>query len=203
MDKEYFKFSPGTHTCRAPLPTTFKHLLGFATKIEQYLTIHNQEEIININEVLEQTLNLQISNIIQRVIAQVIGETPTGFITIKGTNEGALHVHVTGSERIGEEVSWMPIDFNTIGLQTVIPLAAGVTAYISSIVFTVEGEVDLTFKSSDTAITGAMSFGGTNEPRGIVINHGMHPFHCKVGEAFCIYSDSAVQVSGYCTYYKK
>ncbi|GAJ07409.1 unnamed protein product, partial [marine sediment metagenome] len=91
MENEYFKFNPGTFTCRTPMPTSFEHLLGFVDKIEQYLTIHNQEEIVNINKLLETTLNLQISNIISRVISQVIGEYKDGFVTIKGSEDGALH----------------------------------------------------------------------------------------------------------------
>lgn len=98
MEKEYFVFDPGTNTGQAPMATTFEHLLGFAAKLEQYLTIHNQEDIVNINKLLETTLNLQISNIIQRVIAQVIGEHGEGFVTIKGTEDGALHVYVAGSD---------------------------------------------------------------------------------------------------------
>jgi len=101
MEDEYYKFNPGTNTCHAPLPTKFDHALKFVTKAEQFLTIHNQEDITNVNSLLEQTLNLQVSNIIQRVIAQVIGEHGDGFVTIKGTEDGALHVYPAGGSTDG------------------------------------------------------------------------------------------------------
>lgn len=77
MADQYFIYDPCTETSIAPRPTNFEHRLGWVDKLEQYLTIHNQEDIVNINKLLETTLNLQISNIIQRVIAQVIGAPMT------------------------------------------------------------------------------------------------------------------------------
>jgi len=98
MDREHFIFNPGTNTCQAPLPTKFEHVLKFVTKAESFKTLHSHEDITNVNQILEETLNLQISNIIQRVVAQIIGESTRGFTTIKGTDDGALHVHVTNLE---------------------------------------------------------------------------------------------------------
>lgn len=203
MDKEYFKFNPGTHTCRTPLPTTFKHLLGFATKIEQYVTIHNQEEIVNINEVLEQTLNLQVSNIIQRVIAQVIGQTPTGFITIKGTTEGALHVSVREDVASSKTLKQVAINESTAASNEIVAAVVGKQICIVNLVFTVAGEINITLQSAANALSGAMDFGGTNEPRGFVSNHGEFPLKTTSGEAFNILMSAAVQLSGYVTYYEE
>ncbi|GAH68745.1 unnamed protein product [marine sediment metagenome] len=84
MQDQLYIFDPGTNTSRCPMPTRFEHFLKFITKDENFLGLHSQEDITNINQQLDQTLNLMVSNIIQRVIAQVIGKTDKGFETIKG-----------------------------------------------------------------------------------------------------------------------
>jgi len=85
MEDLFYEFDPGTLTTRAPIPTDFRHLLGWSEKLERFLTIHTHEEMINIDEQLNQTLNLQVSNIISRVIAQLIGLSDLGWRTIKAT----------------------------------------------------------------------------------------------------------------------
>lgn len=201
MDNVYFKFNPGTHTGRFPKPTRFDHLLGFASKIEQYLTIHNQEDIVNINELLEQTLNLQISNIISRVIAQVIGETGDGFITIKGTDDGALHVSVQEDPASKKTIEHEDINFAGIATHDIIAAVAGKSHHIMSIMFTVAGEVNLTLRDETGVFTGAMDFGAASEPRGMTHNHELAPLICTVGEKFQITASHNIQVSGYVTYY--
>lgn len=223
MENDLFIFDPGTNTCHAPLPTRFEHILGFAAKVEQYLTIHNQEEIINVNQLLSQTLNLQVSNIIQRVIAQIIGEHGEGFVTIKGTDDGALHVYLTGSDAaapihvtieagtnlIGKVQiagsSQTPlkaeIDFNTAATHDIIAAVADKKHKITTIVFTVGGETNITLKDEDGNFTGAMDFGGTNEPRGFISNHGQITMNCGTNKKFQIINSGAVQVSGYVLYY--
>ncbi len=152
MEDQLFIFDPGTHTCKSPIPTRFEHLLGSVDKIEQYLTIHSQEDIVNINKLLEQTLNLQISNIISRVIAQVIGEHGDGFITIKGTEDGELHVYTPGIGAVADDI----VDAGATGslsaklrratqgledLKTMIVLAAGSQVQIEGTSRTIEQEV--------------------------------------------------------------
>jgi len=225
MEEKYFDFDPGTHTCRTPLPTTFEHVLKFVTKIEQFLTIHNQEDIVNINKLLEQTFNLQISNIISRVIAQVIGEHGDGFVTIKGTEDGQLHVYLAGSdptnpidvtiglgdkligkveiEGTSHEVKRAPIWQNTIASVQVIGLVATKKICIVNIAFTVDAEADVSLNSADTPITGIMDFGGTNEPKGFVSNHGNFPLKTVAGEAFKIQSNTTARIAGYVIYYEE
>ncbi|GAJ10085.1 unnamed protein product, partial [marine sediment metagenome] len=70
MESQFYIFDPGTNTSRCPMPTRFDHALKFITKDENFLGLHSQEDITNINQQLDQTTNLMISNIIQRVIAQ-------------------------------------------------------------------------------------------------------------------------------------
>ena len=225
MEQQYFSFNPGTVTCRTPLPTTFEHVLKFVTKIEQFLTIHNQEDIVNINKLLEQTLNLQISNIISRVIAQVIGEYGDGFVTIKGTEDGQLHVYLAGSdptnpidvtllagtELIGKveiegtsrEVKRAEIWQNTGANVQVIALVATKKICIVNIAFTVDAEADIYLNSDANHMTGAMDFGGTNEPKGFVANHGNFPLKTAVGEAFKIESNTSARIAGYVIYYEE
>lgn len=201
MDNVYFKFNPGTHTVRFPKPTRFDHLLGFASKIEQYLTIHNQEDIVNINQLLEQTLNLQVSNIISRVIAQIIGETGTGFITIKGTDDGALHVSVQEDPLSLKAPLYKTISFTGTGTHDIIAAVADKKHKITAIVFTVAGETNIRFEDDDNYLSGFMDFGGTDEPRGFVSNHGQITLNCATNKKFMINSSIDVQVSGYVLYY--
>ncbi len=152
MEDLLFIFDPGTHTCKSPIPTRFEHLLGSVDKIEQYLTIHSQEDIVNINKLLESTLNLQISNIIQRTISQVIGEYGDGFITIKGTEDGELHVYSPGIGAVADDI----VDAGAIGslsaklrratqgledLKTMIVLAAGSQVQIQGTSRTIKQKV--------------------------------------------------------------
>lgn len=203
MENEYFKFNPGTNTGRFPKPTRFDHLLGFSAKLEQYLTIHNQEEIINVNKLLESTLNLQISNIIQRVIAQVIGETPTGFITIKGTDDGALHVSVQDNPASKKTIKSAAITENTAANNEIIAAVAGKQICIVNLAFTVAAEADIYLNSAANHMSGSMDFGAANEPRGFVANHGDFPLKTVAGEAFNIESDTVAQISGYVIYYEE
>lgn len=225
MESEYFSFNPGTLTCHAPLATKFAHVLGSAAKIEQYLTIHNQEDLVNINKILSQTLNLQISNIIQRVIAQVIGEHGDGFVTIKGTSDGSLHVYLTGSdetlpihvlieandELIGkvqiegtsQEAKSKPINKASADNSEVIGLVAGKKLCLVNIVFTVSAAANIYLNSDTHHLTGEMDFGDTNEPMGFVSNNGLFPLKTIAGEGFFIESDTAARIRGYVTYYEE
>jgi len=185
------------------MPTTFEHLLGWVPKVEQYISLHSQEDIININSQLDQTTNLMISNIIQRVIAQIIGQTPDGFITIKGTEGGALHVSIRDDVLSQKTLEKAEIDFATATSPSIITGTAGKKINITSIVFTVGGETNIKFIDGATDITGLMDFGGANEPRGIVIPHGESVLPLGTANDFHISSSLAVQISGYVVYYKE
>jgi len=99
------------------------------------------------------------------------------------------------------EILKAKIDFATAATHEIIAGVAGFKINITSIAFTVAGETNLTLKSAATAVSGAMDFGGTNEPRGLT--HGMADYGIRLtsGEAFNITSSAAVQVSGYVGYY--
>jgi len=203
MTDKYLKYEPGTRTHKTPMPTSFGHLLKFITKEENFLGLHSQEDITNINNQLNQTLNLMVSNIIQRVIAQIIGQTPTGFVTIKGTQDGALQVSVQEDPVSSKVLKQVAINENTAASNEIIAAIAGKQLCIVNLVFTVGGEINITLQSATNALSGAMDFGGTNEPRGFVSNHGDFPLKTVSGEAFNILMSAAVQVSGYVVYYEE
>lgn len=203
MDNQYFSFNPGTNTCRSPIPVKFDYLLSFVDRIEQYLALHNQEEIININSQLDHTTNLMISNIIQRAIAQIVGDRNGGFITIKGTAEGALHVSIQEDVLSQKTPLKAVINFSTAATHDIIAATLMKKHKITDIVFTVGGDTNITLKDEDGNFTGAMDFGGTDEPRGMVSNHGQIPMPCGTNKAFQMISSAAVQVSGYVLYYSE
>lgn len=93
------------------------------------------------------------------------------------------------------------IDISTAADIEVIAAVATRKISISSIVFTVAGETNITLKSGATAISGAMDFGGTNEPMGMSHGMGDMPLQTAAGEAFVIANSIAVQVSGWVTYF--
>ena len=203
MEDLYFSFDPGTCTTRAPMPTAFEHLLAWVTRDERFITIHNQEQLININEQLEQTTNLIVSNIISRVIAQIIGQTDYGFATIKGTPGGALHVIQAGDLSATKIFASAAFHKNTSGNNVIITGSAGTQIKVCFIMFTVAAEVNVKFIAGTTDLSGVMDFGGTDEPRGMVAPHGPAPLVCGVADDFIINLSGAVYIDGYCTYYKE
>lgn len=113
-------------------------------------------------------------------------------------------VHLTQAEE-GEIV--MPlvrrkkINFTGTGDKEVVAAVSGFAICIATMAFTVGGETNLTLKSLATAISGAMDFGGSDEPRGLTHGLGDYPLKTAVGESFVIASSIDVQVSGYVTYF--
>jgi PPE-repeat protein len=203
MKDLFFHFDPGTTTSRAPMPTDFRHLLGWAPKDERYIVIHNQEQLIDIDAQLDQTLNLQVSNIIQRVIAQIIGLTAQGWKTIKATEAGALMVALDGIISDTKTLVTAKIDIVPAATTFTITATSGQKIHVVHIFFTVGAETNIVFKDGSTALTGAMDFGASGEPRGVVMPLGLAPLICSSGEDFVIDLSTAVQVSGYCIYYKQ
>lgn len=92
------------------------------------------------------------------------------------------------------------INFSTAIDSTIIAAVAASKIHLCGLLFTVGGETNITFKFGSTAKTGAMDFGGTSEPRGIVAPIW---FDIPLGtnEAFVIGSSAAVQISGWAWYY--
>jgi len=203
MEDQLFEFDSRTLTSRAPMPTDFRHLLGWTDKIERFLTIHTHEEMININEQLDQTFNLQVSNIISRVIAQLIGLSDLGWRTIKATPEGALKVALDGLLSDTKNLKYAPFRSNSTDPIEIVGATAGQKIHIVNLMFTVTGAVAVILYSGTDPISGAMDFGDSGEPKGAMIPLGLGPIVCRTGEAFNIDLDAAVFISGFCTYYKQ
>jgi hypothetical protein len=279
-------FNPATETSRRPTPEEFDHLRKWLDPDEKFIGIKNFIELTNVNFQLEQFAELYISNIVTRVIAQLLGAYGDGFVTLEATADGYLKVNieggsitigsiaagtntigkvglVAGTAEIGklaagtasigkvileagtaeigklaagtasigkvileagtaeigklaagtaligkiqiqgtsQTVLKAKIDFSTIDVHTVVALVAGKKIKICNIMLTVAGETNLVFGSDANAISGAMDFGGTDEPRGMVQHFGNFPLETTAGQAFKISSNAAVQVSGYVTYF--
>lgn len=213
-------FDPATLTSRRPTPEKFAHLRKWAEPIVRDIRITNITEMTNINQQLEQNAELYVSNIISRVIAQIIGKYGDGFVTIEGTADGKLKVEAAfaagvtvgldaGSELIGKveiagtsrTVLQADIAVAGAGHTEVVALVAGKKIKITNMAFTVDAEANVTFESATTAISGAMDFGGTDEPRGMVQHFGDFPMETVAGEAFQILTVGAGKVNGYVTYF--
>jgi len=194
-------FDPATRTSRRPTPEKFAHLRRWVEPIVRDIKLTTITEITNVNEQLTQSAELYINNIINRVIAQLIGEYEDGFITIQSTVDGALHVHQTNDPAAPDEIKKAVINFATAATHSIITAVPDKKHKITTILLTVAGETNLTFLTAATPLSGALDFGGTNEPRGMVTNHGSSPLECAINEAFQITSSGAVQVSGYVIYY--
>jgi len=214
------RFDPATETSRRPTPEKFKHLRTWADVIEHSIMLTSITEITNIDQQLEQISRFYVSSIIQRVIAQLTAQYNNGFRTLVCTEDGELKVSVTfpedetiilapstnliGNVKLAgavQAITSAKIDFNTAASHTIVAGQAGKKIKITSLMFTVGGDTNITLKAGATAITGAMDFGGADEPRGMVDSHGYVPYEITEGEAFVIQSSAAVQVSGYVTGY--
>ena len=196
-------FNVSTGTSRRPTPTEFEYLRQAVEVDEKYQEITSAEQLTEYTQILEQQATLYISNVIQQVIAQIIGLSGSDWITIKSTLDGALHVSVRDDLASRQTLEKAEIDFLDAGDHIIIYATNGKKTRITSLVFTVGGETNLTLKTADEEISGPMDFGGANEPRGMVIPHGIFSLPCGVGEDFKINSSAAVQVSGYAVYYKE
>ena len=190
------KYDPGTFTSRRPTPDKFAHLRRWVDAIENYIDLTSIEEITNIDQQIEQISKFFISSIIQRTISQMVAATDAGFVTLHATENGELIVKIAGAT---QDITSVPINFATAGDHELVAGQAGKKIKVTSLTFTVAGETNITMYGGATAITGPMDFGGTNEPRGIVIPHGYVPYEVATGQALIVNSSAAVQVSGYVT----
>lgn len=113
----------------------------------------------------------------------------------------SLIITITPYPKWWKTLQTAKISLSTAGTQIVIPLNSGYLLFIATIVLTVSGETDISFGFGVFGFSGSMDFGGTNEPRGIVIAMGGSPAACGQG-AFSVSSGGVgVAVGGFVTYY--
>ena len=214
-------FIPGTECSRRrPTPTEFAHLRKWVEEVKRSVKITNITEMTNINQQLEQNAELYVSNIISRVIAQLIGEYGDGFVTLKATSDGKLKVESTlvaagtvgleaGANLIGkvqaegtsQTVLQVAISGSYSGGVELIAANATKKIKIVNIFLVVSGAVSLKFMSDTTNLTGIMELGDTDEPRGMVIPFGNFPMETAVNKNFKLHADGATAIMGYCNYY--
>jgi len=192
-------YDPGTITSRRrPAPTEFAHLRKWRKERKRSIRITNTTNLKNINQQLEQNAELYLSNIISRVIAQLIGAYGDGFVTLEATAAGALKVATVGS---GHTVLNKVINVSGAGPHEIIAAVAGKKIKITNIMFTVSGDVDVIFYSDATPISGTLLFGGADEPRGMVHHFGDHPLETVAGKPFKIGGSAGIDIDGYVTYF--
>ena len=190
------KYNPGTFTSRRPTPETFAHLRRWVDAVENFIELMSVSDMTNIDQQIDQISRFYISSIIQRTISQMTAAYNGGFVTLNATESGELKVKLAGAT---QSITSVKIDLATTGDHTLVAGQAGKKIKVTSMVFTVAGETNITIKAGATAVTGPMDFGGTNEPRGMVISHGYVPYEIAAGSSLVINSSAAVQVSGYIT----
>lgn len=210
------KYDPGTDTSKRPTPETFSHLKKFTAPIVRDIKITSIEQMTNINQQLEQSAELYVSNIISRVIAQLIGKYGDGFVTLEATEDGKLKVSTAeyGGNAIDLQADAdgnlivstiadskthfsVKVDFADGVDEVIVAAVAGVTLNITNMMLTVGGETNLDFADGVGDLTGPMDFGGTDEPRAFVFTAGQDPWKITVGRAFVIGSSEVVQISGF------
>ena len=198
-----YPFRVQTASSRRPTPTEFVHLRKWAAPEEKFLRLTSSEEITNIVQQFDETDIFNVSNIFQRALSFIFGQTDLGPRIIQGTLDGALHVAIADDFSGTQTLERAKIDIASSGDNTIITGTTAKRTHICNMMFTVAGEVNIIFKSGTTDITGPMDFGGANEPKGMVCPLGLGPLLCNSGEAFKINLSAAVQVSGFCTFFKK
>jgi len=198
-----YPFRVRTGSSRRPTPKEFAHLRKWAAPEEKFLRLTSSEEITNLNQQLDETDIFNVSNIFQRTLSYIFGETDLGPRIIKGTLDGALHVAIDGLLSDTKNLLPAKIDVATAADHTIVPGSTGQKIHVVNLIFTVAGEVNVILKSGANELTGPMDFGGTDEPRGAVTPLGLGPLVCNSGEAFVINLNADIQTSGFVTYYKQ
>jgi len=85
-------FSVRTLSGRRPTPQRFEFHVSKAVAEEVSQIIHDKTELINFNQFVEKTFQLQMTNIIQAAIALLQAQGPTGIVALQATSDGALKV---------------------------------------------------------------------------------------------------------------
>jgi len=124
------------------------------------------------------------------------GGTSTGVI-----RTDALFALLSGGT--SKTIQTAKIDIATAADNEIIAATAGQKIHVVSLTFTMSAENDITLKDGATAISGAMPFGGTSEPKGATFNLNPFPLVMTVNTAFNITLSQSQQVSGFCQFYKE
>lgn len=192
------RFDPATETSRRPTPERFEHLRRWVEPIEHNIAMTSITELTNVNQQIDQISRFYVNNIVQRAIAQMVAASDGGFTSLRATEDGALHVAITGSSA---PVMRAAINFAAAGDNEIVAAVEDRQICIDTLMMTIAGECNLTLQSGENAMSGPLDFGGANEPRGMVCSFNGYPLKTGAGQPFCINASTAVQVSGYITYH--
>ena len=198
-----YRFRVTTGSSRRPTPIEFLHRRKWAAPEEKFLRLTSTDEITNITQQMDETDFFNVSNIFQRTLSFIFGLTDLGPRIIEATEQGALKVAIDGLLSDTKTLESAVISYNTAATHEIIAATPGKKIHVINLVFTVAGEVDITFLRAATPLTGVLDFGAAGEPRGAVIPLGIGPLVCGTNEAFNMTLGQAVLVSGFCTYYKQ
>lgn len=126
-------FVVSTGSSRRPTPLTYEHLRKWVDAEEHYVALTSVADLADINTYLEQQATLYVSNVIQQVIAQIVGIYNSDFITIKSTEDGALHVYLADSD-LTIDVNSAIADGDDVALGAIADaiVAAGATGTLSA-----------------------------------------------------------------------
>lgn len=133
-----------------------------------------------------------------RRVTQGLEDLKTSIALGAGTNTIG-NVNIAGTSQTKKKAV---INIATAATHTIVTAVSGKKIAIVNLVFTVAGDTNITLQSDATALTGAMDFGGSGEPKGLAAHLGDFPLETATGEAFKMTLSGAVQVSGFCTYFE-
>lgn len=140
-----------------------------------------------------------------------ISEITDGEIALYGSSDGgvtwySVKLAADGGLLAGgtsKTIQTAKIDIATATRHEIIEATASQKIYVVGLFFTLSTENDITLENGTTALTGAMPFGGTGEPKGMTENWWPIGIPMSTNTAFNITLSSAQQVSGLCLYYKE
>ena len=132
--------------------------------------------------------------------------TPTPKIPVpppptKPTVKPELIIERTPYPKWWKDEGVAPINLQSPGSQMVISARSDYSLYIGAIVLTVTGETDIAFTFGQFGASGAISLGGSDEPRGIVIAMGNSPAPCGSGSFVVTSNGEDAYVGGFVTYF--
>jgi len=122
----------------------------------------------------------------------------TTFYPVKLSADGGLLIGGTS-----KTIQTAKIDIATATRHEIVAATASQKIYVVGIFFTLSAENDITLENGTTALTGAMPFGGTGEPKGMTENWWPIGIPMSTNTAFNITLSTAAQVSGMALYYKE
>lgn len=175
-------------------------LLGlFGTK---FVTIHSTEDgalhIYPVGGTTDGVMDVALGASTQEIgkVQLIAGTAEIGKLAAGIASIGKVLV-----EGPGQTMEYAVINTAAAGPTALIAAAPGLKHHITMVVLTVAGDTSIAFSTAATPMTGAMAFGGTNEPRGMVANHGNFPLVGGTNEAFNITNSGSELITGYLVYY--